>query len=94
LSRRRAPEAGVFLRRTSDQRVGYQSATVLVDGQAAGVWLEPLGNPSHRWLDDTYLLPASVTAGKRRLDVTLVPTRGSPPWTAARYQVMSYIPMQ
>jgi Protein of unknown function (DUF2961) len=86
--------AGVVLRRTSDQRESYQSATVLVDGQVIGVWLEPLGNPSHRWLDDTYLLPASVTAGKRSLDVTLVPTRGSPPWTAARYQVLSYIPME
>jgi hypothetical protein len=86
--------AGVVLRRTSDQRAGYQSATVMVDGQAAGVWLEPLGNPSHRWLDDTYLLPASVTAGKQRLDVTLIPTGESPPWTAARYQVLSYIPME
>jgi hypothetical protein len=85
---------GIVLRRTSDQRASYQSASVLVDGQPVGVWLEPLGNPYHRWLDDTFLLPASITAGKERIDVTLVPTRGSPPWTAARYQVLSYLGME
>jgi hypothetical protein len=84
---------GIVLRRTSDQRAGYQSATVLVNGRPVGLWLEPLGNPYHRWLDDTFLLPASITAGSERLDVTLVPTRGSPPWTAARYQVLSYLGM-
>ena len=83
-----------MLRRTSDQRESHQSATVLVDGRPVGVWLEPLGNPYHRWLDDTFLLPASITAGKERLDVTLVPTGGSPPWTAARYQVLSYLGME
>lgn len=81
--------AGVVLRRTCDQQVAYQSATVIVDGRVAGVWLEPLGNPYHRWLDDTFLLPASLTAGKRLLEVTLLPSRGAPPWTAAGYQALS-----
>jgi Protein of unknown function (DUF2961) len=80
---------GVVLRRTSDQDAGYQSATVLVGGQAVGAWLEPLANPFHRWLDDSFLLPANVTAGRTSLDVTLVPTRGSPLWTAARYEALA-----
>jgi hypothetical protein len=80
---------GIVLRRMSDQRDAYQSAAVLVNGQFAGTWLEPLGNPYHRWLDDSFLLPTGLTAGAPRLSVTLVPTPGAPPWTAARYEALS-----
>lgn len=78
---------GVLLRRTSDQATGFQSADVAVDGMPAGTWLQPRGNTFHRWLDDTYLVPQSVTAGKAQLAITLTPTAGSPPWTASRYHV-------
>lgn len=78
---------GILLRRTSDQAIGYQSADVAVDGTPAGNWIQPRSNNSHRWLDDTYLLPASVTAGKPKITVTLTPVPDSPPWTASHYHV-------
>ncbi|MGH3559013.1 MAG: glycoside hydrolase family 172 protein [Mycobacterium sp.] len=78
---------GVLLRRTSDQINGYQSADVAVDGVPTGNWLEPRSNNSHRWLDDTHLVPESLTAGKDRITVTLTPVPDAPPWTASRYQI-------
>jgi hypothetical protein len=78
---------GVLLRRTSDQAVGYQSASVAVDGVPAGIWLQPRSNTFHRWLDDTYLVPEFLTAGKTRITITLTPTPSAPAWTASRYRV-------
>ncbi|OSC22625.1 hypothetical protein B8W69_25945 [Mycobacterium vulneris] len=78
---------GVLLRRTSDQATGFQSADVAVDGVPTGNWLQPRSNTFHRWLDDTYLVPQSVTADKAQVTVTLMPTADSPPWTASRYHV-------
>jgi hypothetical protein len=78
---------GILLRRTSDQATGYQSADVAIDGISAGNWLEPRSNNSHRWLDDTYLIADSLTAGKDHITVTLTPTPDSPPWTASRYHI-------
>jgi len=78
---------GVLLRRTSDQAAGYQSADVAIDGVRAGIWLQPRSNTFHRWLDDTYLVPESLTAGKTRITVTLTPIVDTPLWTASRYRV-------
>lgn len=78
---------GILLRRTSDQSTGYQSADVAIDSVPAGNWLQPRSNTFHRWLDDTYLVPASLTAGKARVTVTLTPIHSAPPWTASRYYV-------
>ena len=82
---------GVQLRRMSDQRSGGQSAEVLVDGQDAGVWRQPLANDEHRWLDDFFALPAALTAGKSILTIRLVPEAGAPSWSAARYSVQTEI---
>jgi hypothetical protein len=78
---------GILLRRTSDQATGYQAAEVAIDGTPAGIWLQPRSNTVHRWLDDTYLMPESLTAGKDRITVALTPIPGAPPWTASRYHV-------
>jgi hypothetical protein len=78
---------GILLRRTSDQTTGYQSADVAIDGVLAGDWLQPRSNTFHRWLDDTYLVPDFLTAGKSRITVTLTPTPRAPPWTASRYHI-------
>ena len=78
---------GVLMRRTSDQTTGYQSADVAIDGILAGNWLQSRSNNSHRWLDDTYLVPESLTIGKALITVTLTPTRDSPAWTASRYDI-------
>jgi hypothetical protein len=78
---------GVLLRRTSDQATGYQAARVAIDGVPAGIWLEPRSNTIHRWLDDTYLVPDSLTAGKSRITITLTPIPDAPPWTASGYHI-------
>ncbi|WP_082968426.1 glycoside hydrolase family 172 protein [Mycobacterium scrofulaceum] len=78
---------GILLRRTSDQANGFQSVGVAVDGVPGGTWLQPRNNAIHRWLDDTYLLPPPLTAGKAQLTITLTPAPDSPPWTASRYQL-------
>ncbi len=78
---------GILLRRTSDQAAGYQSALVAVDGVPAGNWLQTRSNIFHRWLDDTYVVPESLTAGKTRITITLAPTPSTPAWTASRYRV-------
>ncbi|HEY2674211.1 MAG TPA: DUF2961 domain-containing protein [Rugosimonospora sp.] len=82
---------GVVLRRRSDQASAGQSAAVSIDGKAAGTWLQPLGNTTHRWLDDTFAIPPSLTAGKQSITVTLRPAAGAPAWTAARYQALSTV---
>ena len=78
---------GILLRRTSDQATGYQAAEVAIDGVPAGIWVQPRSNTVHRWLDDTYLVPESLTAGKPRITVALTPVLGAPPWTASHYHV-------
>ncbi|WP_344312851.1 glycoside hydrolase family 172 protein [Fodinicola feengrottensis] len=83
---------GVELRRTSDQNQGYQSATVSVNGIAAGTWTQPLSNQGLRWLDDSFELPAALTAGRSSITVTLTPAAGSAAWTAASYAAVSDVP--
>jgi hypothetical protein len=83
---------GIVLRRMSDQAAGYQSAEVAIDGTPAGIWLEPRSNNAHRWLDDTYLVPSRLTAGKNLVTVSLAPTPSTPPWTASRYSVETIFP--
>ncbi len=85
-----AGNQGVRLRRTSDQNTGYQSATVTVDGAAAGRWVQALGNQTQRWLDDDFTLPPALTAGKSSVTVRLVPS--GPQWTASRYSVLNLVP--
>jgi len=82
---------GVVLRRISDQQNPYQQAEVRVNGRDAGTWLQPLGNTSHRWLDDDFPLPPALTAGHSRLDITITPTAGAPAWTAASYAALSAV---
>jgi hypothetical protein len=82
---------GVVLRRRSDQADANQSAAVSIDGKPAGTWLQPLGDPTHRWLDDTFAVPPALTKGKHSITVTLSPTAGAPAWSAARYQALSVV---
>ncbi|WP_127572210.1 glycoside hydrolase family 172 protein [Georgenia faecalis] len=84
---------GVRLRRVSDQAQAYQAVTVEVNGEDAGVWTQPLGNTSDRWLEDTFDLPPHLTQdGDCVLSIVLTPLPGSPPWSAASYQVLSAVP--
>jgi len=81
--------AGVRLLRMSDQNTPYQRASVFVDGTLAGEWLQPLGNQHSRWLEDTFELPETLTSGKSAVTVRIVPTPGSPPWSAAQYRALT-----
>lgn len=81
---------GVRLRRTSDQNAAYQTATVTVDGAAAGTWQQALGNTTQRWLDDEFTLPAALTAGKSSITVRLQPS--GPQWTGSKYQALNLVP--
>jgi hypothetical protein len=71
-----------------DQAQAYQQAAVFVDDVPAGVWMQPLGNASSRWLEDSFDLPESSVAGKASVTVRLVPS-GPPAWSAARYRVLA-----
>lgn len=86
---------GALLRGTGEQLPGggglslNQAADVIVDGVAVGRWSRPVGNPYHRWLADTFALPASVTTNRTTITVTLRP---DPLWTGTGYQVDSVVP--
>jgi hypothetical protein len=82
---------GVRLRRLSDQVAAGQAATVRVNGRDAGTWAQPLGNESKRWLEDSFELPAALTAGRRELRIELRPLGGAPAWQAARYEALSHV---
>lgn len=84
-------EAGVLLRRLSDQAEGYQAARVFVDGRQVGTWRQPKGNSYQRWLEDHFLLPPEVTVGKDTISVRLVPIEEAPDWHAARYEAFVYV---
>ncbi|MGW3605079.1 DUF2961 domain-containing protein [Micromonospora sp. NPDC005161] len=82
---------GAVLRRVGDQSTGYQSVAVQVDGRDAGTWSQPLANGSHRWLEDEFRLPPTLTRDRSTVTVTLTPTAGAPAWSAARYAVLSEV---
>jgi D-arabinan exo alpha-(1,3)/(1,5)-arabinofuranosidase (non-reducing end) len=84
--------AGVRLRRLADQAQTYQAVHVFVNGRDAGIWQEPLGNPYHRWIEDTFDLSAALTADARDLRIRLEPLPGAPAWQAARYEAFARVP--
>ncbi|WP_438386994.1 glycoside hydrolase family 172 protein [Actinopolyspora saharensis] len=81
--------SGVRLRRMSDQFHGGQRAVVRVDGRPAGTWAQPLGNESHRWLEDGFDVPPELTRGKSSIRIELTPVEDAPPWSAVRYSAFS-----
>lgn len=85
-----ASNHGVVLRRLQDQNAPAP-VEVTVDGEPVGVWPgAPFqGNPSKRWLESDYELPATVTAGHSALVVTLAPT--STTETATAYSLQAFM---
>lgn len=81
--------AGARLLRMGDQQAAYQQANVFVDEAPVGQWLQPLGNGHSRWLEDSFELPASATAGKTSVTVRIEPVAGGPAWSAATYRALS-----
>jgi hypothetical protein len=75
---------GVRLRRRSDQKYGRQRAEVFVDGRRVSErdWYQADRNPFHRWLDDSFEIPAAYTVGKSQVRIRLVnaaPGKGDAP---------------
>ncbi len=65
---------GVRLRRRSDQLWGRQRAQVFVDGVPVTerTWYRADRNPSLRWLEDEFEIPAKYTKGKEQIRIQLV----------------------
>ncbi|GAA1976499.1 glycoside hydrolase family 172 protein [Amycolatopsis minnesotensis] len=85
------PNSGLRLHRVADQNTGFQRANVFVDNRYAGEWYQPLTNGFSRWLEDSYDIPASFTAGKAAVQVRFEPVDGAPAWTASRYTALSQL---
>jgi len=83
--------AGAILRRRYDQQAGGQRAEVRVDGRPAGTWHTPESSPALRWAEDDFVLPASLTAGRDEVEITLRPV-GPAAWTEYFYWVHSILP--
>ena len=79
---------GAIIRRWLDQATFGQRAEVSVDGKPAGTWFTPGSNTSKRWAESDFQLPASLTAGKRRIVVQLRVLSG---WTDYRYAAFSLV---
>ncbi len=93
---------GAFLRRTFDDCVGNQRANIYLDSSFAGTWYNAgtsngVGVDGHQrcWRDEDYPLPASLTAGKSSVKVSLVFLPTTDPqdsiWTAFRYSMYSFV---
>jgi hypothetical protein len=90
---------GAFLRRTFDSCVGGQRATVRVDGTFAGTWYNPGVSPrtgfdghDRCWRDDDFVLPPGLTQGKSSVTIQLTAAT-STDWTAADYELYSFVPV-
>lgn len=86
---------GIRLRRRSDQRDGRQRAAVYVDGRrvVARDWYFADYNPTRRWLEDEFEIPAAYTAHKRQLQIRIEPlkTDGEACWNEYHYWVYSHL---
>jgi hypothetical protein len=93
---------GAFLRRTFDDCVANQRANIYLDHTFAGTWYSAgvsnsKGIDGHRrcWRDGDFPLPASLTAGKPSVMVSVEFVPASNPqdsaWTAFRYQMYSFV---
>ena len=79
---------GVTLLRTGDQNTAYQQARVASTGRRwrTGSSRSATDAPLAR---RRYALPATATAGKESITVTLTPVSGGPAWSAASYSAWS-----
>jgi hypothetical protein len=81
---------GALLRRRLDYGTPDQEAKVFVDGQLAGTWLSTGSNTFHRWRDEEFLLPPSLTRGKDRITLCIEPLpREKGAWTEYAYWMYS-----
>jgi hypothetical protein len=89
---------GAFLRRTFDSCIANQRAAIYIDGEFAGTWYDPGASPGvgydghlRCWRDEDFPLPAALTMGKSSVTVRIVDKAGDAPWTAADYEMYSFV---
>lgn len=83
---------GAHLARIYDAFHGRQRCRVFVDDVLAGIWYTPWEDREERVQADYFGLPASLTAGKSSIRITLDPPAGSPLWSAAWYGLDALLP--
>jgi len=87
---------GVILRRRSDQALRGQRASVSVDGEKilAHDWYYADGNPTFRWFEDEYFIPASYTKNKQQIHMRIEPVgdEGRLNWNESSYRAFSLPP--
>ncbi|MFN8006884.1 MAG: glycoside hydrolase family 172 protein [Terriglobia bacterium] len=66
-----------------------ESARVFVDGESAGEWYTPARHARLAWLEDSFQIPARLTAGKKQVRIRLDVAPDSP-WSAFQYRAYSY----
>ena len=85
---------GIRLVRTSNQRLPRQLAQVLVDGQPVTErnWYHADNNQHMQWLDDSFVIPAHYTKGKKTITIQICPQPcdGHLSWTDAAYQIYTF----
>jgi hypothetical protein len=71
------------LRRLYDQ-TSPQDAEIWINGKAAGLWYTPAVNPSKRWAESDFMIPAALVSGST-LDVEVRVRQGT--WNEYRYEL-------
>ncbi len=84
-----AENAGFYLRRMFDQKLGPQFARVSVEGEVVGQWFIPESNATLRWAERDFFVPARIAKGKTTVQVKVEPMTGGPPWDVAEYRALS-----
>lgn len=83
---------GVLLRRRTDQGMKRQRAGVWVDGEYVGAWYRSDYSMHKRWADEEFDIPASFTAGKDTIRVTIAFQSAEDSWNEYRYWAFSRLP--
>ena len=80
---------GLVLKRVCLQDRGFMCASVSVDGIPVSErdWLYPDQNEFYSLLEDSFLIPAKYTAGKREIYIEIHPIEGY--WNECRYQIFA-----
>ncbi|GAA4300591.1 hypothetical protein GCM10023143_01700 [Compostibacter hankyongensis] len=81
--------AGIRLRRRTDQGSGPQSAAVYVNGKFAGNWVDPQTNKTLRWFDSEFDIPESLTRNQNSLQIKLV-IKNKNAFNDFNYRVLAY----
>lgn len=80
---------GAVLVRRLDYGVPDQKAALYVDGVLVGEWFTPGSDPTHRWRNYGFAIPAQFTSGKSTVSLKLVAQTPGMDWTEYRYWAYS-----